>query len=224
MIEGSFGFYRTMRHYWARLEQKMEGHLASEFSHVLFADVAGCIENIDPVKLGNLLREAGADQDAIGWLDRMHDFWRRSGCHGLPMTPGFRVMLKVYLKAVDERLQNQGLRFLRLQDDFRILCHSEKDALSARLVLIEGLASRGLALNAKKTHILTRSEFNRSWRRYRIELARVFGEGVGQPALSEALFLPLLRAPALQLLRWFYGHRCQTAFLKDLPAGQEQGA
>ena len=168
---------------------------------MLFADIAGCIENISPGPLGDLLREAGADQDAISWLDRMHDFWRRSGCHGLPMTPGFRVLLKIYLKAVDDRLRNEGFCFFRLQDDFRILCRSEKDARHALSVLIEGLAVRRLALNAEKTHILTRSEFKRSWRRYQIELTRIFGEGVGQPALSDALFLPMLRAPALRLLR-----------------------
>jgi hypothetical protein len=206
---GSFGFHHTMQYYWTRLGQMIERHPSGDFSHALFADVAQCIENIDLGQMWGLLREAGADECALRWLERLHDSWQQSGCRGLPMTPGFMVLLKLYLTSVDDRLRSHGFHFGRLQDDFRVLCHDESEARHALSVLSGALASRGLTLNEKKTHIFNREEIKRSWQRRRVDLARIFGQGIGQPALSDALSFPVLRPPALLLLRLFYGHRCQ---------------
>jgi hypothetical protein len=209
LTEGSWGHYRTMLSYWARLERAMQGHLANGFSHVLFADVASCIESVNPERLSALLRESGADEDAVRVLDQMHRSWRSSGCRGLALTGGFRVLIKPYFKAVDDRLCSQGLTFLRLQDDFRVLCDGEDDARAALRVLSDALACGGFALNQSKTHIFSRDELRRFSRKmWQLNGARTLSGGIGLPALADALVFPALRVPALHLLRLLYGHRC----------------
>jgi hypothetical protein len=207
LSEGSFGRHQTMMSYWARLDLAMQRHFDAGFSHVLFTDVARCIESIDPERMLVLLREADADDDAIRLLEKMHRFWQRAGCRGLPLTAGFRVLIKLYLKSVDDRLRSEGITFLRLQDDFRLFCHGENEARHALSILSDALAACGFTLNERKTCIFSRSELRWSWKKRRLDWTRTLSQGVGLPALSDALRFRALRPSALRLLRLFYGRR-----------------
>jgi hypothetical protein len=202
-----------MRYYWMTVDRLITEHFTKTgFSHVVFADIGRCIESIDVVQISSLLREARADESAVEWLGRMHQSWQRAGCDGLPMAPGFRLLLKFYLREVDQRLHSAGFCFVRLQDDFRILCNGVSEGRRALDVLLDALAVRGLKLNDRKTHVITRAQYKRSWQRWHADCSRIFGEGIGIPALAEAVRSPILRPAAVVLLRRLYTRRCQFAF------------
>src|SRR6267143_1184450 len=64
LSDGSFGRHRTMQAYWARMRRRETRFLSEGFSHVVYADIARCIENVDPQRLTDLLTDAGANPDA----------------------------------------------------------------------------------------------------------------------------------------------------------------
>lgn len=78
---------------------------------------------------------------------------------GLPIgnnTEGF--LANVYLKKIDETMQNCGVEFGRYNDDMRIFADKRKDAMEAILILQQSLLSKGLNLNASKTEIAESKE------------------------------------------------------------------
>ncbi len=209
LSRGSFGTHPNMLPYWAEFGRATERKFDAGYSHVVFADIAHCIRSIDPERVSELLREAGADEDTIRVLAAMHRFWQRAGCSGLPLTAGFRILIKLYLRSVDDRLRSQGISFVRLQDDFRLFCHSETEASCALSILSNALAACGLALNESKTHLFSRNEWRWSWKKRRLDWTRTLGIGVGLPILSDALGFRPLRPWTLRLLRVLYGRLCQ---------------
>ncbi len=211
MLHGSWGQHRMVQSYWARLERALDRHLANGYTHVARGDIARCGESLEPERLSSLLKEANADEDGVRVLDQMHRSWQQAGSRGLPHTGvGFRVLLKLYLREVDGRLRREGLTFVRLQDDFRFLCRAESEARAALDALSAALTDTGLSLNPDKTQIVSMKEVPGSWRWRSLSLKRIFSEGIGQPALSDALQSPVLRPLALRLLGRLYGHRCRS--------------
>jgi hypothetical protein len=207
--QGSFGPHQSMRHYWKMVESRTQDLFSVGFSHVLLTDIERCIENVDIEKLSDILRQAHGDEHAIQLLESMHMFWRAQGCLGLPLTAGFLILIKPYLKAMDASLRDEGIAFTRLQDDFRIFCHSHDEALAA-LSLLEAAAKQlGFSLNRNKTFILTRNQLRLSRKKKWLELHRTLSNGVVRPLLSDALQFSALRPSSLRLLRLLYSHRWQ---------------
>ncbi|MEP7363127.1 MAG: RNA-directed DNA polymerase [Acidobacteriota bacterium] len=208
---GSFGFHSTMMHYWSRLESETFRHLKAGFTHILFADVSRCIESMDSGLMFAQLEDAQACADSIRVLKAMHQTWHAAGCRGLPLTAGFRVLIKLYMKDVDDRLRADGITFLRLQDDFRIFCRGEHEARHAQSILSEALATSGLTLNPNKTLLLSRKQLHFSWQKRSLDWKRCFRHGIGYPLLSDALAIAPLRKPAIHLLNLFYSNRWTAA-------------
>lgn len=210
LSKGTWGL-TTMAAYWSRLDRQVERWLATEFTHVVYADIERCIESLHAGRISRLLTAAGADPDAVRVMDDMQRVWQRHGHRGLPLTMGFKVLLKLYLKSVDDALHRQGLTFARLQDDFRIVCHGEAEATSALEGLRNALTACGLVLNESKTRTFSRAQARWSPSRWRLESARRLSQGIVQPALADALEVRPLRPAALRLLKLLYGRRCGVA-------------
>jgi hypothetical protein len=208
---GSFGDRATMFAYWEQMDARTRHPLDSGFSHVVITDIRRCIESMDPRRTLNLLRQAGSCPDAVRVLSAMHESWERAGCRGLPLVAGFRLLIKLYLKEVDDRLRAEGISFIRLQDDFRLFCLSERDAAQALAVLTEALTASGLSLNREKTLVLPAGEFRRSWQKRMLDCKRTFSRGVLFPFLSDSLRVPMLRPAVIRLLRAGYSRRWTPA-------------
>ena len=185
----------------------VQQRLGGEGGIIVAADVASCIATIDLDRLHKLLQESGADHAAVHHLWKMHLFWCRTGCHGLPLTGSFRLLIKLYLAKVDDRLRREGIIFVRIQDDFRLFCRNKDEAKQACHVLEEALATCKMRINHKKTVLLQAGRLM-SWSLHRQELVRLFSGGVGVPVLTEMLQLDALRPIALLLIRKRYGHHC----------------
>lgn len=207
LSQGFCGDQSSLRAAWTKLNTLVQQRLGGEGGIIVAADVASCIATIDLDRLHKLLQESGADHAAVQHLWKMHLFWCRTGCHGLPLTGSFRLLIKLYLAKVDDRLRREGIIFVRIQDDFRLFCRNKDEAKQACHVLEEALATCKMRINHKKTVLLQAGRFM-SWSLHRQELVRLFSGGVGVPLLTEMLQLDALRPIALLLIRQRYGHHC----------------
>lgn len=210
LCQGSLGSHRSMGHYWAKVDSRTQEMFSAGFSHVLLTDIKRCIESIDTDRLTNTLRQAGGDEYGIQILEHLHRSWAGQGCKGLPLTGGFPILIKPYLRAADTRLHDEGITFIRLQDDYRIFCHSHEEAVATLSLLETAVEQAGFSLNHNKTLILERKEFASSWKKKWLGTKRIFNNGVLRPLLSDALQQPGLRRVSLPLLRLLYRQRWQN--------------
>jgi len=206
LARGFSGEQRSIRAAWRALNTVVQQRLRAGCT-VVVADIASCIARINPERLHTLLLQTEADPAAVEQLRRMHRFWQGCGCQGLPLTGGFRLLIKLYLAEVDACLRENGIAFIRLQDDFRLFCRSREDAMLALSVLERSLERCGLGLNPAKTQLIEPGSPG-SWRVHRQAIAHRFSDGLGLPLLGEMLAFDGLRPLALLLLRRLYGHQC----------------
>jgi hypothetical protein len=80
---------------------------------------------------------------------------------GLPIGPQFsRPLAELILAEVDRILLNEGVKFVRYVDDYRIFCKSETEAYKTLSFLAQKFYDlRNLKLNEQKTKIVTLDEF-----------------------------------------------------------------
>lgn len=211
LVDGVFARHPLSMCYWGGLKRASQKYFNDGYSHVVFSDISRCYGSVNVERLLALLTEARADADAIRVLGQMHRCWIDAGCRGLPLTGGSRVFFKLYMRGVDERMQRAGIKFIRLNDDYRLFCRSKQEAQSVFTSFSDSLSAFGFAANKTKTHVFSSDELRRSWKPRTLYWKRLFGRGVGLPVLSEALRLAPLRPVTCRLLQRFYGDSCRTA-------------
>lgn len=211
LSEGSFGQYPLSVCYWNRMKRASQQYFDAGYSYVLFTDISRCSDSVDIKRMLSLLTQAHTDAGAVRILEQMHRSWLRAGCRGLPLTGGSRVLFKLYMRGVDERMRKEGIAFLRFNDDFRLFCRAKEGAREVFSCFEKVLASAGFAANKSKTHLFSCDELHRAWKARKLDWMRTLNAGVVMPALSEALRFRLLRPSAYRLLRLFYGSRCMPA-------------
>ena len=216
LVSGVIRRQSSLRPAWRLLNTEVRQRLANGET-TLVADIASCSASINLERLHVQLVQISADRAAVHHLHTMHQCWRRSGCHGLPLTGGFWLLLELYLADVDDRLRRQGIDFIRLQDDFRIFCRSSGEADQACGVLQETLSACGMRINPAKTGLIKPGP-RASWLVQRQAIKHLFGRGVGLPLLEDMLQVPALRPLALLLLRRFHGHQCRP--IAELDSGR----
>ncbi|MCG8467730.1 MAG: hypothetical protein MJB57_05895 [Gemmatimonadetes bacterium] len=207
LMSGSFGEEATMVAAWSRVSEATTRALTHGYTHVLLADVRQCIANIRADRVTRLLRRAGADADAVCVLERLHEAWHAAGCRGIPLTAGFRILIKPYLKRADDALADAGVAFVRLQDDFRVFCRGETEVRERLATLTDVVSACGFELNDAKTLVLSRRQLRWApkprWMRLRHKLA----DGVLRPLLSDALQHTPVRDLAGSALLGLYSRR-----------------
>jgi RNA-directed DNA polymerase len=68
------------------------------------------------------------------------------------------LLANIYLHAMDERLQDRGITWVRYADDFLLLCRSREEAEAALGAVREILGEMGLSLSPEKTRIANLEE------------------------------------------------------------------
>ncbi len=79
---------------------------------------------------------------------------------GLPVGPSVSAFFaEVAMTAIDNQLLAAGIRYTRFNDDFRLFCRTEVQAVEHLVQLSEILAALGLTVQSEKTRVSAASEF-----------------------------------------------------------------
>lgn len=164
------------------------------FTWVVDADIRSFFDEVPHAPLIERLEGHGAGPDMLRlvaqWLE---SFGERGLAQGSPVSP---VLANLYLDALDEAFDEDGLRIVRFADDFVILARSEKRAQRGLDRAAKLLAEFGLVLHPEKTRLVPFEEAFSF-------LGRLFLRSVVVPDPGEDLTLPepeevrLAEAPGL---------------------------
>lgn len=134
--------------------------LCGDFEYVVITDIADFYPRIYHHRLENALaRLPGAD----ALSKRIMKFLQvcsSNDSYGLPVGgPASRLLAELALADTDRHLDSKKIAFCRYADDYTIFASSKEDAYRNLVFLADKLFNEGLALQKKKTRILTREEY-----------------------------------------------------------------
>jgi len=139
--------------FYFNLMEKAVRERCGQGDMVVHGDIRSCFASVDRVRMVALLHDAGAGADAVRRIDRFLHSWEAVGCRGLPFVYASYPLLKLYLRAADSHLTAAGVRFLRVGDDYRIICGTEAEARNAIVVFRDALHQCGLEQSVHKSWI-----------------------------------------------------------------------
>jgi CRISPR-associated protein Cas1 len=159
--DGSFAYRpgRGVTHAVERIEKwRKRG-----FSVVIEADIVSYFDNIDQEilkgKLRSILAPLPGAEALLALVDRLLDDQGKAlgtpGCglvQGSPLSP---LLANLYLDALDEEIESQGVKIVRFADDFVILCKSEQKAEKVLKHCVKVLLEHNLRLHEDGTRIVS---------------------------------------------------------------------
>jgi CRISP-associated protein Cas1 len=133
------------------------------YNIVIEADIIKYFDNIDHVILDNKLSSlisplAGAPPVLALVKKILDDQGQTLGTPGLGIAQGSPLsplLANLYLTALDEEIDAQGVKLVRFADDFVILCRSEKKAEKVLAFCIDVLEKQNLRLHVDGTRIVS---------------------------------------------------------------------
>ena len=133
----------------------------SQYSHCIKLDIANYYERIYHHKLQQLLERLGVPGPVTSGVCRLLRKLANGDSHGIPQGLWASDYLgNIYLLYLDEFLKTKGFQAIRYVDDYRIMCHSDRDA---RIILKECCrVLRDIGLNPQplKTSIVNVEKLN----------------------------------------------------------------
>ena len=158
-LEGSHGF-RPGRSTDTACQQ-LEDFLSQGLVWVVDADITGYFDNIDHEKLLAQVNRRVADGKVLKLIRTflaagvMEEMKVRETPSGTPQGGVISPLLaNIFLHALDERLTEQGISWVRYADDILLLCQTHAEAEAALVVAREVLQEMGLNLSPAKTSIV----------------------------------------------------------------------
>ncbi len=159
--DGSFG-YRPGRGVVHAVEQ-IEAWRRQGYDVVIEADIVSYFNNIDQEILFEKLTSVLTPHDGSApllalLLSMLAEQAKALGTEhqglvqGSPLSP---LMANLYLDALDEEIEDQGVKIVRYADDFVILCKSKKKAEKALARCVKVLAAHNLRLHGDGTRIVS---------------------------------------------------------------------
>jgi Reverse transcriptase (RNA-dependent DNA polymerase) len=123
------------------------------------SDVSAFYDYVDQDLLAVEIAELTGDVDlADATADVLHRLLGRG--LGLPQGPrGADVFADLFLSDVDRRMSRAGIHSARLRDEYILATADDATSRRALRVLEDALRERGLGLNAGKTQILSRTDY-----------------------------------------------------------------
>jgi CRISPR-associated protein Cas1 len=130
---------------------------------VIEADIVGYFDNIQHELLLEKIEGVVGQQSGFSSLialisSILEDQARALGSPGVGIAQGSPLsplLANLYLDALDESIDAQGVKIVRFADDFVILCKSEKKAAKALAHVVDVLGAHGLRLNDTGTRIVS---------------------------------------------------------------------
>lgn len=145
---------------WLHAQQKrVECNL--KIKQVVATDISDFYSRINFHRLENLLDEAAPKHGAVRYIKKAIKEIRAKQSFGLPVGgTAARLLAELALSDTDKALVDQGIWATRFVDDFRIFLGTGENPYDVLSFLAEHLGiNEGLALNAAKTRVFSRSEF-----------------------------------------------------------------
>jgi CRISPR-associated protein Cas1 len=143
--------------------QRIESWRKRGYTIVVEADIVSYFDNIDQeilldkikIIIGKLPGSAALIALVAGILkDQAHALGtlKRGLVQGSPLSP---LLANLYLDALDEEIEDQGVKIVRFADDFVILCKTHAGAEKALTHCVKVLAAHGLRLHEDGTRIVS---------------------------------------------------------------------
>ena len=124
------------------------------YTHAVDADISHYFESVPHEPLLAKLEKLVGDDAILDLVALWLEHHAPSGVglpQGSPLSP---LLANLYLDALDEAVEERGVRLVRYADDFVILAKSEGAARDALSKVTRLLAEHGLTLNAEKTRVV----------------------------------------------------------------------
>lgn len=154
-----FGDGRTYRDWLHAQADYVDLNL--EVAAVISTDISDFYSRINFHRLDNLLDDACPGSGAARFLKKQIKMIRARQSFGLPVGgAAARLLAELSLVDTDAALVDQGIKFTRFVDDYRIFLDGNEDPYDVLGFLAEHLGiNEGLSLNASKTSLASREEF-----------------------------------------------------------------
>jgi reverse transcriptase-like protein len=134
--------------------------LSNRYPVIVQTDIADFYPRIYHHRIENALNRLPDAFDTPKRIMALLKAFSKNVSYGLPIGgPGSRILAELALNGTDTLLVRKGVVFCRYADDYAIFCSDKADAYRTLVFLSEKLANEGLALQKKKTRILTAEEF-----------------------------------------------------------------
>ena len=145
---------------WLHAQQnRVQGSL--KIKQVVATDISDFYARINFHRLENLLDEAAAGHGAARYIKKSIKVIRVKQSFGLPVGgTAARLLAELALSDTDKALMDHGISATRFVDDFRIFLSAGENPYDVLSFLAQQLSiNEGLALNAAKTSVFSRSDF-----------------------------------------------------------------
>lgn len=153
-IEGSNQWDEFEKPHWTEM-QETKIDLAEKSEYVLETDVSGFYENIDIERVTSIFKQFTDRQDVGNEIRHLLRPWADPRKRGVPQGYGpSDILAEIYLDGVDRRLNDNGFRHVRYNDDFVVFCDTRDAAIEAQNLLESEFRSRGLNMKSGKTEIM----------------------------------------------------------------------
>jgi hypothetical protein len=140
---------------WVRWQREVAKAIDDGFIWMVRTDISGYFENIQHRILFAEFDSLGPDPSVSVALKRMLGSWATVAGRGIPQGPDVaRVLGNLYLVPVDQVMTTGPWRYLRYQDDIRILARSRREAVEGMRQMQRESRLRGLMLSGDKTAAL----------------------------------------------------------------------
>ena len=144
---------------WLHAQQnRVQGSL--KIKQVVATDISDFYARINFHRLENLLDEAAPGHGAARYIKKSIKVIRVKQSFGLPVGgTAARLLAELALSDTDKALMDHGISATRFVDDFRIFLSAGENPYDVLSFLAQQLSiNEGLALNAAKTSVFSRSE------------------------------------------------------------------
>jgi hypothetical protein len=159
--EGNGSLFHTDRTYRDWLTWQSAQVASNNYAHVIATDIADFYQRIYMHRIENCLDTATAKKGIKKFIEKLIKQIRSRQSHGIPVGgTASRLIAEAILADSDNALADEDFKCSRFVDDFRIFVQPNQSPYTILAFLADQLAaSEGLSLNAQKTRLFSRAEF-----------------------------------------------------------------
>ena len=213
--EASFG-YRPGRSV-AQAVRRVDMLRRSGYHWVVDADIEQFFDTVPHRRLLEKLGGQVGDEHFVDLVSLWLETFGEDGiglAQGSPISP---VLANLFLDALDEEMEQDGIRIVRFADDFLLLARNETKARGALERAIRHLAGEGLKLNAEKTRIVSFEEAFHFLGKLFVRAMMIDAEASDEPARVD---VTAAEAPAVDLNRSKVAAATREPIVEEGGAGQ----
>lgn len=160
---GDGSLFHKDRNYRDWLTWQLEKVKSDKCTHVIATDIADFYQRIYMHRIENCLDTATANKGVKRFIEKLIRQIRSRQSHGIPVGgTASRIIAEAILADSDNALADENISCTRFVDDMRIFVQSDQKPYTILAFLADQLAaSEGLSLNAQKTKLYTKTEFEK---------------------------------------------------------------